>query len=188
MKCFVSSFLCLISIFSAILKRHVIVVYLAFGCFWVSIVVAQPSIIESPATIPRYEMTELRNGNLQIRESGFEKSIFVFRPIGNNWVESAKLGKDSGTELNGGVTISLKSNISETAENGEECTEDRDDCLTQFSMTMCTLITCFSLLFAAQRKVDILFDVKLCVKRCFLWLIIFKLYNRIILLSIFSAS
>ena len=154
MKCFVSSFLCLISIFSAILKRHVMVVYLFFGCFWVSTVIAQPSVVEIPATIPWYEMTELSNGNLQIRESGLEESIFVFRPNSSNGVESAKLGKDSGAELNGGVTISLKSNVSETAENGDECTEDRNDCLTQFSMTMCTLITCFSLLFAAQREVD----------------------------------
>ena len=122
MKSFISSRGCNFLSFRQWVKTcHVMVVYLVFGIFGVSTVVAQPSIVKRPATIPGYEMTELSNGILQIRKSGFEKSIFVFRPNSSNWIESVKLSKDGGTELNGGahapsflITPSGKSMISQS--------------------------------------------------------------------------
>lgn len=81
-------------------------VYLFFGLFWVSGVVAQPSFVESTATIPWNEVPELSNSGLQIRESGFEKSIFVSRPVSDYWVDSSKLAENSTTELNrGGIEL-----------------------------------------------------------------------------------
>ena len=132
MKCFVSSSFTILLRFANIMKRHVMVVYLVFGIFGVSTVVAQPSIVKIPVTIAGYEMTELSNGNLQIRESGFEESIFVFRPNSRNGVESAKLGKDGGTELNGsGYTPSLflaPSGKSMISQSGKKNADDTYQC------------------------------------------------------------
>ena len=132
MKCFVSSNFTILLRFAYSMKRHVMVVYLVFSCVWISTVVSQPSIIKSPATIAGYEMTELSNGNLQIRESGFEESIFVFRPNSSNGIESAQLGKDSGMELNGsGYTPSLflaPSGKSMISQSGKKNADDTYQC------------------------------------------------------------
>ncbi|ACT48286.1 hypothetical protein Mmol_1380 [Methylotenera mobilis JLW8] len=101
MKCFISSSRCnFLSINAWVKTCHVMVIalFLAFG---IGTVVAQPSIIKSPAAIAGDEMTKLSNGGLHVRESGFEESVLVFRPVSSDRVESAKLGNDSGAELGG---------------------------------------------------------------------------------------
>ena len=178
MKCFVSSSFTILLHFANIMKRHVMMVYLVFGIFGVSTVVAQPSIVKRPVKIAGYEMTELSNGNLQIRESVFEESIFVFRPNSRNGVESTKLGKDSGTELNRGnvkiVNAEIKiSNVpSKTSQQGS--TDDGvamdSDVGNKFwhwiiIFTMC----CFPYIGYVQRKVGVLFDAEFCVKCAYLF-------------------
>ena len=113
MKRFVSYFFSLLGSLAIILKRHVMVVYLFFGLFWVGAVVAHPSIIESPDAIPRNEIAELSNGGLQIRESGFKESILVLRPVINSGVDTAKLGNNGTSKLSGSGVVSIKPNVSE---------------------------------------------------------------------------
>ena len=114
MKDFVSSRSCnFLSINTWVKACHVMVVYLFFGLFWVGGVVAEPSIIKSPATIPRHEMPKLSNSSLQIRECGSEKSIFALRPLSDYWIEYIKLFEDCGAKLCGSRVISTKSNVSE---------------------------------------------------------------------------
>lgn len=136
MKCFISSSGCnFLSINAWVKSSHVMVIYLFFGLFWVSTVIAQPSIIESSAAIPRHKVTELSDSALKVRESGFKESINVTRPISSvDGVVSAKLGKNGVAELSRGGIVSIKSDVSEPAKNGDESANDSDDLLAQFTI------------------------------------------------------
>ena len=127
----------LLSINAWVKACHVMVIYLFFGLFWVGGVVAQPSIVESSATIPRNEVPKLSNSDLQIRECGLEESVNVSRPIGGGGgIESTKLSKNSGTELSRGGIVSIKPDVSEPAKNGDESANESDELLAQFTVIL----------------------------------------------------
>lgn len=143
MKGFISYFLSLTSGLTVILKRRVMVIYLSFGLFWVGAVVAKPSIIESPAAIPRNEVSELSNSVFQIRENSFKESILILRPVSDNGVERAKLGDDGTSKFSGSGVVSIKPNVSETTKNGDKSAENGDDWLYQFSIILVIVMNIF---------------------------------------------
>ena len=153
MKSFISSLYCNFLSFRQWVKAcHVMVIYLSFSIFWVSTVIAQPSVIKSPTAIPRNEIAKLSNGSLQNRESGLKEGIFVSRPVNDYWIESSKLAEDSGAELSRSGVVSIKSNVSEAAENSDESAENGDDCLYQFSVILVIIMNSgFLAILNAQR-------------------------------------
>ena len=112
MKGSISYFLSLTSGFTVILKSCVMVIYLICVLFWIGAVVAQPSIIESPATIPRNEITELSNSDFQIRKGRFKESLLVLRPVVNSGVDTTKLGDNGTSKLSGSGVVSIKPDVS----------------------------------------------------------------------------
>jgi hypothetical protein len=91
--------------------------------------VAQPRSIKGAMTPPRQDFSELFGGGLQSRKCLFEnsinqKAVSIARPVGWMRVKTGQSGKNSGSELDRGITESNVALHSESTKNANKSNEN----------------------------------------------------------------
>lgn len=83
--------------------KPLVVVITLLALALVSVVVAQPSAIETAPPVAGHERPIFGDRSLQRGEALTQAGVDVGRPIGRDGVEAAQLGKDGGAEPDGGI-------------------------------------------------------------------------------------